>query len=106
METEQARDYHYFWLFVCRQSRSTAVVLTIGHISFVLYSNFVEFTWIQEEPQNGGAYSFMEPRIRQLLPENKPLGYIGRDPSAAPATGIAVVHRKESADILAKAFRL
>ncbi|KAF9304608.1 putative 2-oxoglutarate dehydrogenase E1 component DHKTD1, mitochondrial [Linnemannia elongata] len=70
------------------------------------YSGAKEFTWIQEEPQNGGAYSFMEPRIRQLLPENKPLGYIGRDPSAAPATGIAVVHRKESADILAKAFRL
>ncbi|KAI1316028.1 hypothetical protein EDD11_010492 [Mortierella claussenii] len=70
------------------------------------YSDAKEFTWIQEEPQNGGAYSFMEPRIRQLLPESKSLGYIGRDPSAAPATGIAVVHRKESADILAKAFRL
>jgi len=48
----------------------------------------------------------MEPRIRQLLPKSKSLGYIGRDPSAAPATGIAVVHRKESADIMAKAFRL
>ncbi|KAF9996330.1 putative 2-oxoglutarate dehydrogenase E1 component DHKTD1, mitochondrial [Entomortierella chlamydospora] len=70
------------------------------------YSGAKEFTWIQEEPQNGGAYSFMEPRIRQLLPESKSLGYIGRAPSAAPATGISVVHRKESADILAKAFRL
>ncbi|KAF9895906.1 putative 2-oxoglutarate dehydrogenase E1 component DHKTD1, mitochondrial, partial [Lobosporangium transversale] len=64
------------------------------------------FTWIQEEPQNGGAYTFMEPRIRQLLPDKKELSYIGRAPSAAPATGIAVVHRKESADILAKAFQL
>ncbi|KAK3814456.1 MAG: thiamine diphosphate-binding protein [Benniella sp.] len=71
-----------------------------------MYSEAKEFTWIQEEPQNGGAYTFMEPRIRQLLPKSKSLGYIGRDPSAAPATGIAVVHRKESADILAKAFRL
>ncbi|KAF9081907.1 hypothetical protein BGX23_000308, partial [Mortierella sp. AD031] len=70
------------------------------------YSGAKEFTWIQEEPQNGGAYSFMEPRIRQLLPEDKSLGYIGREPSAAPATGIAIVHRKESADILARAFRL
>ncbi|KAF9336096.1 hypothetical protein BG006_009695 [Podila minutissima] len=70
------------------------------------YSGAKDFTWIQEEPQNGGAYSFMEPRIRQLLPEDKSLGYIGREASAAPATGIAVVHRKESADILAKAFRV
>ncbi|KAG0041429.1 hypothetical protein BGZ83_001822 [Gryganskiella cystojenkinii] len=70
------------------------------------YSEAKDFTWIQEEPQNGGAYSFMEPRIRQLLPEKMALNYIGRDASAAPATGIAVVHRKESADILAKAFRL
>ncbi|KAF9163639.1 hypothetical protein DFQ26_002295 [Actinomortierella ambigua] len=70
------------------------------------YADAKEFTWIQEEPQNGGAFSFMEPRIRQLLPEAKSLGYIGRGPSAAPATGIATVHRKESADILAKAFRL
>ncbi|GJJ77187.1 probable 2-oxoglutarate dehydrogenase E1 component DHKTD1 [Entomortierella parvispora] len=70
------------------------------------YSGAKDFTWIQEEPQNGGAYSFMEPRIRQMLPESKSLNYIGREASAAPATGIAVVHRKESADILAKAFRL
>ncbi|KAF8950794.1 hypothetical protein BGZ52_001388 [Haplosporangium bisporale] len=70
------------------------------------YSGAKDFTWIQEEPQNGGAYAFMEPRIRQLLPEDKSLNYIGREPSAAPATGIAVVHRKESADILAKAFRV
>ncbi|KAG0366465.1 dehydrogenase E1 and transketolase domain-containing protein 1 [Gamsiella multidivaricata] len=70
------------------------------------YSDAKEFTWIQEEPQNGGAYSFMEPRIRQLLPEKVSLGYIGREPSAAPATGIAIVHRKESAGILARAFRL
>ncbi|KAF9433774.1 hypothetical protein BGZ76_008999 [Entomortierella beljakovae] len=70
------------------------------------YSGAKDFTWIQEEPQNGGAYTFMEPRIRQLLPESKALGYIGRAPSSAPATGIAVVHRRESADILAKAFHL
>ncbi|KAF9578818.1 hypothetical protein BGW38_005199, partial [Lunasporangiospora selenospora] len=70
------------------------------------YSGANDFTWIQEEPQNGGAYSFMEPRIRQLLPENKSLGYIGRSAAAAPATGIAIVHRKESADIMSSAFQL
>lgn len=76
--------------------------------NFPLFLSFfaADFTWIQEEPQNGGAYSFMEPRIRQMLPEKMALNYIGREASAAPATGIAVVHRKESADILARAFRL
>ncbi|CAG8683658.1 1072_t:CDS:2, partial [Cetraspora pellucida] len=31
------------------------------------YTNAKEFIWCQEEPQNNGAYTFVEPRLRQLL---------------------------------------
>ena len=35
------------------------------------YCGAKEFVWCQEEPQNAGAYSFMAPRLAQLLPQNK-----------------------------------
>lgn len=35
------------------------------------YHGASEFVWCQEEPQNAGAYSFMAPRLAQLLPKNK-----------------------------------
>jgi hypothetical protein len=31
----------------------------------------IEFIWCQEEPQNNGAYTFIEPRLNQILPNNK-----------------------------------
>jgi len=68
------------------------------------YPNAKEFYWCQEESQNGGAYSFVSPRLSQLLPQNTLLKYVGRRPSAAPATGIAKVHKQEHAEILQKAF--
>jgi probable 2-oxoglutarate dehydrogenase E1 component DHKTD1 len=35
------------------------------------YKHAREFIWCQEEPQNAGAYTFIAPRLNQLLPENK-----------------------------------
>lgn len=35
------------------------------------YKHAQEFIWCQEEPQNAGAYTFMAPRLNQLLPGNK-----------------------------------
>jgi probable 2-oxoglutarate dehydrogenase E1 component DHKTD1 len=36
-----------------------------------LYENAKEFVWVQEEPQNQGAYSYIAPRLAHLLPEGK-----------------------------------
>jgi 2-oxoglutarate dehydrogenase complex dehydrogenase (E1) component-like enzyme len=45
------------------------------------------------EPQNMGAYSFVQPRLDKLLPS--PLKYHGRKPLAAPATGIGSQYKIE-----------
>ncbi|RUS30552.1 thiamine diphosphate-binding protein [Jimgerdemannia flammicorona] len=68
------------------------------------FKNAQEFVWCQEEPQNNGAYTFMEPRLSQLLPSGRSLKYVGRAPSAAPATGIAVRYKTEQAAVLKNAF--
>jgi len=54
-----------------------------------------EFLWVQEEPKNMGAWSFVKSRLRHTMrkegiPNN--LYYVGRKSSAAPATGIAKRH--------------
>ena len=53
----------------------------------------IDIYWVQEEPQNQGAYTFMSPRLERLLSKN--LKYHGRPASAAPATGISTVYKKE-----------
>ncbi|CAG8511090.1 14369_t:CDS:10, partial [Dentiscutata heterogama] len=68
------------------------------------YTNAKEFIWCQEEPQNNGAYTFIEPRLKQLLPSEQKLKYIGRPPSAAPAVGVSQWHKTEIENILKNVF--
>ncbi len=58
-----------------------------------------EFCWVQEEPKNMGAYSFL---LR--WEENFSLKCISRKSSASPATGFAKVHAREQEEILVQAF--
>ncbi|CAG8589948.1 16970_t:CDS:10 [Dentiscutata erythropus] len=68
------------------------------------YTNAKEFIWCQEEPQNNGAYTFIEPRLKQLLPSEQKLKYIGRPPSVAPAVGVSQWHKAEINNVLKNVF--
>ncbi|MEI8365016.1 MAG: 2-oxoglutarate dehydrogenase E1 component [Parachlamydiaceae bacterium] len=63
-----------------------------------------ECIWVQEEPSNMGAWGFMRPILRDLLPKEVSLAYIGRTRSASPAVGSYAVHKKEHAAILKGLF--
>jgi len=67
---------------------------------FASYSNSTEIVWTQEEPQNMGGWTFVEPRLRAILPSNATLQYIGRDASASPATGSYAIHNVEQAKLV------
>lgn len=58
-----------------------------------------EVYWVQEEPQNQGAWFFMLDNFSSIL--DKPLKYVGRKKSASPAAGQVKVHMKEQ-DALVK----
>jgi 2-oxoglutarate dehydrogenase E1 component len=68
------------------------------------YSSARDFVWVQEEPQNMGAWMFIRPRRGEFLPAGKALWYAGRAPSASPATGNASVHKKELEQLIREAF--
>jgi 2-oxoglutarate dehydrogenase E1 component len=70
------------------------------------YRSAEEICWVQEEPANRGAYSFVDRKIRDLLPPGQYLTYIGRPEAASPATGSEKTHKVEEADILAKALEV
>jgi len=66
------------------------------------YKTVKKWRWVQEEPQNMGAWSFISPRLEPLL--EHPPEYVGRKASASTATGYPNVYKKEQAEILVKAF--
>ncbi|TAG17922.1 MAG: 2-oxoglutarate dehydrogenase E1 component [Cytophagia bacterium] len=63
------------------------------------YSKKAEVCWVQEEPANMGAWTFL---LRVC--EDVKMRLIARPASATPAVGFAKVHAREQADILQKAF--
>ena len=58
--------------------------------------------WCQEEPQNMGAWSFIEPRLRAMF--KKEIAYAGRRASASPAVGALARHKREQAQLVKDAF--
>ncbi len=69
------------------------------------YPQVQEVVWLQEEPQNMGAWSYIAPKLRALLPPSLPLSYVGRPESASTAEGIHSAHIVEQQRILREALR-
>jgi 2-oxoglutarate dehydrogenase complex dehydrogenase (E1) component-like enzyme len=68
------------------------------------YPLTAEVFWVQEEPQNMGAWRFVREQVQPLLAETRRLlGYVGRRESASPATGSHKRHMQEQEAILAEA---
>jgi 2-oxoglutarate decarboxylase len=68
------------------------------------YPAVKDVTWVQEEPRNMGAWSFIEPRLRTILPEGVALHYVGRPERASPAEGYTSAHKAEQARIVGEAL--
>jgi 2-oxoglutarate dehydrogenase E1 component len=63
-----------------------------------------KFVWCQEEPENMGAWTFMELRLRTLFCTE--IAYAGREASASPAVGSLARHKREQARLVADAFSI
>ena len=69
------------------------------------YAQVGDVRWVQEEPQNQGAWFFVKPRIEAILPAGASLGYVGRDEAASPATGNFKVHAAEEEALVEEALK-
>ncbi len=68
------------------------------------YSGASEIVWCQDEPQNQGAWFFVQHYIHENLLEGQKLGYAGRPASASPAVGYAHLHQDQQKALLDQAF--
>ncbi|MCX7380562.1 MAG: 2-oxoglutarate dehydrogenase E1 component [Alphaproteobacteria bacterium] len=69
-----------------------------------------QVVWCQEEPENMGAWTFVDRRIEKVLGgldiRAKRPAYVGRPEAASPATGLAKTHAAEQAALVAAALAL
>jgi 2-oxoglutarate dehydrogenase E1 component len=68
------------------------------------YPDATPLFWIQEEPENMGAWRFLKTRFGEAVLGRLPFRGISRPPSASPATGSHSSHKKEQEQLIALAF--
>ena len=68
------------------------------------YPNINDVVWCQDEPQNQGAWFFVQHYIHENMTEGQKLGYAGRPASASPAVGYAHLHQEQQKALLDQAF--
>jgi 2-oxoglutarate dehydrogenase complex dehydrogenase (E1) component-like enzyme len=71
---------------------------------FERYPNAREVRWVQEEPENMGAWTFIYHRLSKKLPDRMTLSHAARAESASPATGSSRVHEQEHQELMDQAF--
>jgi 2-oxoglutarate dehydrogenase E1 component len=64
------------------------------------YPGLEEVVWVQEEPKNMGAWTFVSPRLRASTGNQLTVRYIGRPERASPAEGYFQAHTEEQSRIV------
>ncbi len=99
-EEMSKKDADFSWLHVARLEEIYPFPMSDMRTLISTYKNLKEIVWIQEEPKNMGAWSFVEPRIKELAPKGAEVKYVGRRRRSSTAEGDPIVHKKEQARII------
>ena len=68
------------------------------------FPNATDVMWCQDEPQNQGAWFFVQHYVHENMLEGQKLGYAGRPASASPAVGYSHLHQEQQKALLEQAF--
>ena len=68
------------------------------------YPKASKWVWAQEEPKNMGAWSYIVPRLQEILRAR--IRYAGRKPSSSPAAGSKAMHKREQQMLIEQAFEV
>jgi 2-oxoglutarate decarboxylase len=68
------------------------------------YPGLEELVWVQEEPRNMGAWTYVEPKLRELAARVE-VSYVGRPERASPAEGYPAAHAAEQGRIIREALQ-
>jgi 2-oxoglutarate dehydrogenase E1 component len=70
------------------------------------YDGLEQLVWAQEEPRNMGAWTYVEPKLRELAPAGVSVSYVGRPERASPAEGYPAAHTAEQSRIIREALEM
>ena len=70
------------------------------------YPKLKEVIWLQEEPENMGAWMFIYPFLRKFIKGTVPLHFIGRRRNSSPAEGTASMHKVNQEALLKQVFMI
>ncbi len=69
------------------------------------YPNARELVWVQEEPENMGAWTYVAPKLSALANRGLKVSVISRPERASPAEGIVELHQAEQQRIITEALK-
>jgi 2-oxoglutarate dehydrogenase E1 component len=68
------------------------------------YPKLREVRWLQEEPENMGAWAFVHAKMHAHLPDRLRLRHVCRPETPSPAAGSKTIHTLEDEELLQRAF--
>jgi 2-oxoglutarate dehydrogenase E1 component len=68
------------------------------------YPKLAEVCWVQEEPENMGAWEFARPLLESIVDGKQPLRYIGRSRNSSPSEGSSAWHTANQRAIIDQVF--
>jgi 2-oxoglutarate decarboxylase len=68
------------------------------------YPGMDELVWVQEEPRNMGAWTYLAPKLAELAAPGVEVAYVGRPERASPAEGYPAAHVAEQSRIIREAL--
>ncbi len=88
---------------ICRVEQLYPLPVNEMHATIETYPRLEEVVWVQEEPENMGAWEFVRPSLEGLV-GNRRLAVLARPRSSSPSEGSAARHTYNQERLVARAF--
>jgi 2-oxoglutarate dehydrogenase E1 component len=88
---------------ICRLEQLYPVPMRDLRAALDAYPDATEIVWVQEEPENMGAWDFIRPHLQEVS-SGRPVRRVARPRSASPAEGSAARHAHNQQSLIAQAF--
>jgi 2-oxoglutarate dehydrogenase E1 component len=88
---------------ICRVEQLYPLPINEIHTMIETYPNLEEVVWVQEEPENMGAWEFVRPSLESLAGARR-LAVLARPRSSSPSEGSAARHAQTQERLIARAF--
>lgn len=105
LEEAIADKTEFNWLHVVRVEQLYPFPQTELQDVFRQFANLKEVIWLQEEPTNMGAWTYVQQLLPSIMPAKTVLRYIGRPDRSSPASGYQDVHSYEQQLIVSEALK-